>query len=193
MYEKKFYSDIRLPIEINNTEKSVKYSEEQENILKNSIIIILLPFKNLILRTIGINKIINKEWLNQKHLSKLSSLYMSPHPLLEVNHLHTILIFGIWEIKIDHFLYIALRKMYILGDKSVYPECLKKHFFLKALYELSSLKLVDIFTRQGIKDLNNRYFESTNSLESLLEGRYLIGSISSENYNFLKDKVLNSN
>jgi hypothetical protein len=142
---------------------------------------------------LGINKIINKEWINQINTAKTSSLISSPHPLLEVSHIHKILIFGTWEIKINHFYYIVLRKLYILGDKKIYPECLKNHFFLKVLYESTNYRLNNIFRKKNINNLNQKYFESTNSLESLIEGRYIIGTISLENYQFLKKNVLEVN
>ena len=189
----KFYMKISFPIE-NDFDNSTKiYETKIIKFYKSLFLLAFLPFKNFALRAIGIKKIIDTNWLNYAKIKQDKATKFPIHPLLRVNHIHKILIFNKWIINLDHFTFILLRKFFIVGDKKIYPECLMDHFFLKVLYEMSNLRLTAVFSQQNIEKINNHYFDPTNSLEALIEGRFIIGRISRDNYNFLKKYILDLN
>ena len=105
---------------------------------------------------------------------------------VEIGKHHKLIIDNNGEIiELNHFIYILYRKVKLTGNKSVYPDCLNNNFALKATYEISNFIQKNVFKSKFRVRIDQLFFSDTNSFNSLLEGRRILGKIKSQDYNYL--------
>lgn len=184
----KFYSSIKFPIEEDFCLESEEVKENQITLVKSIFLISLATFSNLIIKLLNLKVFVDKKWKN-KNKSDTKSYILNA--LTYVDHFHSVVIFNKFNIRLDHFFYIFLRKLFLIGSKDIYPICLEKNFQLRAIYEMSNFRLKNIYSKENIKLLNQLFFDKTSSVESLIAGRNIIGKISDNNYDYLINKYFN--
>lgn len=190
MTESRFYSMIKFPIE-NNFAAEYYLDEEKISFLN---FIFLVPFRILettFLKILGLNLLIDRSWPSSCKRDK-DFLDRVINPFIFLDHSHVIKTsFGL-KLELNHFVFIFLRKFKLVGSKGLYPQCLETNFGLKAIYELSHLRQKPIFTSEYQSEINQLFFDTTSSFGSLLEGRRIIGTISDEDYGYIKSKYLSA-
>lgn len=182
----RFYSSIKFPIENDFYYEFTTY-HEQVNLFK---FILLIPFRilnNTMLKILGLNLLEDKSWPTSAKRDK-EFLDRVVNPFIFVDHVHLIKTSLNLELELNHFLYIFLRKLMFVGNKTVYPQCLELNFGLKAIYELSHLRQKPIFTSEFRSQINKIFFDETCSIDSLLEGRKIIGTISDDDFFYIRSK-----
>jgi hypothetical protein len=179
----KFYSSIKFPIEQDFSEE-YKYFYETITLLRFTIIKFLKFLEPIILIIIGVNRLFDRKWPTYSEKKKPNKLCVV-NPFLVLDHSHVMNTTFSSRIELNHFIYILYRKVKLTGNKSVYPDCLNNNFALKATYEISNFIQKNVFKSKFRVRIDQLFFSDTNSFNSLLEGRRILGKIKSQDYNYL--------